>query len=59
MPLDSDMPNAPKLKKELEATINSKLLFKEIKDKWLASGRTENDWNSMTTEERNNEIDCL
>jgi hypothetical protein len=33
--------------------------FNNIKDKWLDSGRTENDWNSMTTEERNNEIDCL
>ena len=33
--------------------------FNNIKDKWLDSGRTENDWNSMTIEERNNEIGCL
>jgi cell fate (sporulation/competence/biofilm development) regulator YlbF (YheA/YmcA/DUF963 family) len=32
---------------------------KLIDNKWLDSGRTKNDWNSMTTEERNNEIECL
>jgi hypothetical protein len=33
--------------------------FNNIKDKWLDSGRTENDWNSMTIEEKNNVKNCL
>lgn len=33
--------------------------FEQIKDKWLESGRTEEDWNNMSKEARINEINCL
>ena len=52
-----EVENSQEVKSEIE---KNQKLWEEVKDKWIESGRTETDFNSMSNEEREHIIEnCL